>query len=307
MSEKNIESRSEQDNDILPFESSQKVFKLGPDRNVLGFSIHHDQELHAQHILNENQQTTENSGIFEMWISDEIRELMENKGYGIVKKLISRDLSKVLLDPYGTMSIDPLKHDEEAQEQRTVNRSSDELEEAIGLAVCIKGTGREMTIPNSNREDLISQYQYMRRLSLQNDRLREITIDRLGYCPIKFLDVYGAINYPNSQQFLLMERIVNARHVDQDQKKVIDYMFRFDDPESFDPRTGFFAADHPRLAAYVGSNAEYIGWNSLQSRLKKDGFEELPDLQTRNMLYTTAEDGTRHYVIIDQVPQIRKN
>ena len=101
----------------------------------------------------------------------------------------------------------------------------------------------------------------MRKLSMKNQELQVITIDRLGYCPLKFLNVYGALNYPvtrtsadtshyqDIQQFLIMERVIDGKQMDQDPKKVAEYVFRFDDPESFDESTGFFAADHPRLAA----------------------------------------------------------
>ncbi len=301
----------------------QKIILSEPDidkkRGILGFKVIHNSRLKAVHLEDVRTKTGTHEGPFEMYMTDEIRREVGEKGYGIVRKLLEEDMRSILLDPYGERSLDPDKNERTAQRLRTINAAISELEQLIGRPLCIKGTGRDTYLQDPDRENLIFQFDVMRELALRNPHITEQTQKELGFSPIRFADVYAAIQYPihkdpekwadphDVQQFLIMERVPNAKRVFEVGKRYAVATLGWGGNNSgVETVYGFDSTGHPRLAAFchARSRDEFVMFDEVQRQLRILGISNASDVAARNVIYSDAPPNQRNYVIIDQRPRV---
>jgi len=301
----------------------KKIILPEPDvdkkREILGFEIKHNSRLKAVHY--EDARPRENTHIrpFQIWMTDEIRQLVGEKGYAVARKLVEEDAQSILLDPYGERSLDPDKKERTAQRLRTINAVTTELEQLIGKPLCIKGTGKDTYLDDPDRENLMFQFEVMRELALQNSHIIDETQKELGFAPLRFAEVYAAIQYPirkdpevwvtphDVQQFLIMERVPNAKRVFEVGKRyaVATLGWGGNNP-GVETVYGFDSKEHPRLAAFCHARPrdEFVEFEQVQRQLRILGIHNASDVAARNVIYPEAPPNQRNYVIIDQRPRV---
>jgi len=301
----------------------KKIILPEPDvdkkREILGFEVKHNSRLKAIHLEDVRTKTDTHERPFEMWMTDEIRKEVGEKGYGIIRKLVEKDFRSILLDPYGERSLDPDKNEETAQRLRTINAAISELEQLIGRPLCIKGTGKDTYLQDPDRENLMFQFDVMRELALRNPHITEQTQEDLGFTPIRFADVYAAIQYPihkdperwvnphDVQQFLIMERVPNAKRIFEVGKRYAVATLGWGGNNSgVETVYGFDSKEHPRLAdfCHASSRDEFVMFDEVQRQLWILGIGNASDVAARNVIYSEAPPNQRNYVIIDQRPRV---
>lgn len=297
---------------ILPLLSPDSDFD--GERRLLGLKIRHNSKLKAAYLEGHGQESDPTGKRFQLWIADEILGLAREKGFGIIRELIASNFQEIEQGPYGERSLDPDKDLPFARRLRTVNGASLELESLIRLPIAIKGSGRDIALTHPDRENLLTQFELMRELALLNSKLKEETTKRIGFCPIRFAQVYLAVSFPTGmgqacddskglQQYLLIEKAPNGRRVENyDSSSYLSINFGGRWLASRPSLPGFFASrDHPRLAAFAGIDSNKVLWTEVKEQLNILGITPFVDIEGRNVLFDSGMPfDEREYVIIDQ-------
>lgn len=235
---------------------------------------------------------------FEMYIADEAKAITQKIGWKRLRDALEEELRTIEKNPQGEKSIDPDKNNDQAQQQRSVNRLGAEFEEVVGTPIAIKGTGKQ-SISSNNRENLARQFIRMRTLEAEmRQALTKEQQEVFKACKVFALISYAA-DYPKGEQeWLIMERVPEAQWV-----KDVRYG---SGSNEFD--IGFDPEEHPGLAHLFGE-AEVKTWQGLKQEFENRGIV-LPDFNKRNIfgftgtgrnvLWNSGQDDKKVYTLIDQ-------
>jgi hypothetical protein len=234
----------------------------------------------------------ENFRKMEVYLSDEVRDQIQKIGWGNLRHYFEYDLPEIAS---GRSSIDPHDYDDYSQKLRRVGEA-EILSRRLNTPIAVKGTGKGLPPGHKDREDLFQQYQFMRRLQLDSQRLLPAQIkEHFRFCP-----VYGVMRYPNGgieqyQEWLIMAKVGEGQengHWVRDVEQGKPRAQGFSNP-------GFNPEAEPWLVEAFGLNRTKPTWHDLKMKLVNMGLP-VSDLAGRNVLWTKDRDGNKDYTIIDQ-------